>query len=77
MASTLTPRDIPRLRLLSHGLLPAPEGFPRPAFHAPEDVVGWMTAVQGQDWYSVPWSIGARVGSTSPTPSVKESPSAT
>lgn len=60
MASTLTPRDIPRLRLLSHGLLPAPDGFPRPAFHAPEDVVGWMTAVQGQDWHSVPWSIGAR-----------------
>lgn len=60
MASTLTPRDIPRLRLLSHGLLPAPDGFPRPAFHAPEDVVGWMTALQGQDWYSVPWSIGAR-----------------
>ena len=60
MVSTLTPRDIPRLRLLSHGLLPAPEGFPRPAFHSPEDVVGWMTALQGQDWNSVPWSIGAR-----------------
>lgn len=60
MASTLTPRDIARLRLLSHGLLPAPEGFHRPDFHVPEDVVGWMTALQGQDWYSVPWSIGAR-----------------
>jgi len=60
MASTLTSRDIPRLRLLSHGLLPAPDGFPRPAFGSAEDVVGWMTAMQGQDWYSVPWSIGAR-----------------
>lgn len=60
MASTLTPRDIPRLRLLSHGLLPAPDGFPRPAFSTAEDVVGWMTAMQGQDWYSVPWSIGVR-----------------
>ncbi|MDP5227928.1 MULTISPECIES: winged helix DNA-binding domain-containing protein [Arthrobacter] len=59
MPQTTAPRDIPRLRLLSHGLLPA-DGFPRPELESPEDVVRWMTAQQGQDWYSVPWSIGAR-----------------
>ncbi|MFJ3956101.1 winged helix DNA-binding domain-containing protein [Arthrobacter sp. NPDC090010] len=68
MGQTLRPRDIARLRLHSHGLLPGADGFPRPGFEDPEDVVRWMTAMQGQDWYSVPWSLGARLvfGADSP-----------
>ncbi len=48
-------------RLVSQGLY-------KPRFKTPEEAVGWLGAIQGQDYYGAKWSVGLRVpGSTDAT----------
>jgi hypothetical protein len=55
---SVTPATIARLRLAAQGILPTSTS-PNPG---PVDVVRWMTALQGQDFPGVLWSVGLRSG---------------
>src|SRR3712207_6489900 len=52
----MTPLDIVRQRLHNQRLLGAP-------FARPEEVVGWLGAVQAQEYPGASWGIAQRVGS--------------
>jgi hypothetical protein len=32
-----------------------------PVFHTPQDIVGWMGAIQAQDYAGVKWALGLRL----------------
>lgn len=50
----MTPSEIAYLRLFNQHLLDA-------KFTSPKEVVGWLGAIQAQDYYMAKWAIGARM----------------
>lgn len=50
----MTKSDIARLRLANHHIS-------RASFKKPSDVVGWLTAVQAQDYLGSLWAVGLRM----------------
>lgn len=46
--------NVPLIRLLNQQII-------LPQYARPEDVVGWMGAVQAQDWRSALWAVGTDV----------------
>jgi hypothetical protein len=54
MGKPMTDREISRRRLTNQGLS-------RPRFAKPADAVGWLCAVQAQDFAGAKWAVGARM----------------
>ena len=50
----MTIDDVLRMRLTASGLL-------KPGFASPSDLVGWLTAVQAQDYAGAKWAVGQRL----------------
>jgi hypothetical protein len=54
MGKPMTDREVTRLRLSNQALS-------RPRFSKPADAVGWLGAVQAQDFAGAKWAVGARM----------------